>query len=149
MCAYITSYISKVDKFNNTSWRDVVRDLDDTLKETAATEARKLSPEQMEVMNIENGDDAIIVGFYKNIVRVMRSLVGQREITAQEAALDASGLPLVSFSCGSIYVQARTPTDSFHTVRRKKDRKRPRPNESSKLSDYVYDIPVTKYIHSK
>lgn len=75
--------------------------------------------------------------------------MGEREITAQEAALDANGLPLITFSCECLYKQARPPKDSFHTVRRKKDRKRPRPNQPSKFSDYVYDIPVTKYVHRK
>lgn len=52
---------------------------------------------------------------------VMRELIGEREITAQEAALDALGLPLIRYSAAVQYIQARPPEETILVRRRRGD----------------------------
>lgn len=70
----------------------------------------------------------------------MKKFVSEREMSAQEAALDATGLPLIEFSRSFVCVQANNPHETRLLVkpeRRRKDEK-----------DFFYSLAVTKYIHS-
>ena len=88
--------------------------------------------------------------FYECINRTIRRFVGDREITAQEAALDAVGLPLISYSCECIYVQARRPEDTVHIVKRKEHRlKIARTSADVQFEDMVYQTQVGKYMTRK
>lgn len=98
----------------------------------------------------------MVKDFYRYMLKAVRDFVAEREVTAQEAALDAHGLPLIRYSCDSIYVQARPPGETFHTVKRTSDRRKSRrldtsgeENVARKLSDFVYDVAVTKYVKRK
>ena len=85
--------------------------------------------------------------FYEEVNRVVRRAVGDREVTAQEAALDALKLPLIQFSCEAIYVQVRKPGDTMHMVRPKKDLDQRRSSQVTlDWSSIVYDPQVNKYI---
>jgi len=39
VAAYVSSYVSKVDKFVNTSWRDIVREIDYELRQLVESKA--------------------------------------------------------------------------------------------------------------
>ena len=87
--------------------------------------------------------------YYEDIYRTIRRFVGEREYTAQEAALDAVRLSLIEYSREQICVQARKPRDTIHTVRRGPDRqKRRRAGEETTFQDLVYETHVYKYINS-
>jgi len=100
--------------------------------------------------SVDDDEQAITKAFYQDLNKIVRKLVGERELTAQEAALDALALPLVKYSCECLYVQARSPTDTFHMLRKKEDRrKRQRTDDSvANFEDLVYDPAVVKYIKS-
>ena len=86
--------------------------------------------------------------YYEDIYKTIRKFVGEREITAQEAALDAVSESIIKYSCALIYVQARRPRDTVHTVRRAKDRaKRQCRGDALTFEDMVYDSHVQKYIN--
>ena len=77
-------------------------------------------------------------------------MYGEREVTAQEAALDALGLPLIEFSCDSVCLQVRKPADTVHFVRpREQLEKKRRVQGKLEWGDITYDPPVTKYIRRK
>lgn len=102
-------------------------------------------------MCVANGRDAVVSGFYRDFLRVMSSIVGSREITAQECALDAYGLPLITYSCDAQYFQIKSPQETVWTIRRQKEiEKRARFNNSSSrtLEDIAYEPPVVKYVKS-
>ena len=129
IAAYITSYISKVDKTQNLSWRDVLRQLDREMHETAVDE---------EV-------DDVARALHKDIYDTVKRVVADREMTAQEAALDALQLPLIQFSTSVVYVQTNRPDDTHVLPRKKKDRaKRRRVDDLHR--HLVHDPPVTKYV---
>ena len=81
--------------------------------------------------------------FYKKMYSIVRNVIGQREMSAQEAALDAFGLPLIMFSRKMIYLQARRPEETLLHLKNNRDRDHSNPN------DLFYDPPVIKYIKSK
>jgi len=88
-----------------------------------------------------------VKSFYKEILKVVKKIVGEREITLQEATLDAQGLPLITYSCDARYIQAKPPNDTVLTAMRAKDRaKRQRTEGPDKLWSYVYDPSVVKYV---
>ena len=94
-------------------------------------------------------DEKILRSYYEDIYRTIRKFIGEREYTAQEAALDAIRKALIEFSREQICVQARRPRDTIHTVRRGPDRaKRKREGEPTTFQDLVYDTHVLKYINS-
>ena len=87
--------------------------------------------------------------FYKEVYRVIRQMYAERELTAQEAALDALGLPLIEFSCQSVCIQVRKPEDTTHFVCRKKEiEKRRQKFAKLDFTQATYAAHVTKYIHS-
>ena len=85
--------------------------------------------------------------YYQEVYRAVRQMYGEREVTAQEAALDALGLPLIEFSCQSMCVQVRKPDDTTHFLCQRKiiDEKRTK-IAKLQLEDITYAPPVTKYI---
>ena len=129
LAAYITCYISKLDKTQNLSWRDIMRQLDQELHETA----------------VDAEVDDINRALHKDIYETVKRLVADREMTAQEAALDALGLPLIEFSASVQYIQANTPADTFVIPRKRKNRRRT-VNPEQQLRSLVYDPKVTKYV---
>jgi hypothetical protein len=100
--------------------------------------------------------DEITKTYYSKLSKCIRKVVAEREITAQEAALDALGLPLICYSCECNYIQALPPKDTYHIAKRashrtKKSRTESANNNSNVLSevtDFVYDAPVDKYVKS-
>lgn len=85
---------------------------------------------------------------YTQLLRVMREVVGDREVTAQEGALDGEGLPLAEYSRQCLYIQARPPSETMLTAKRTKDRKSTGGGGAMKLSEYLYEPSVTRYINS-
>jgi hypothetical protein len=85
--------------------------------------------------------------YHNKMYEIVKRMTGEREITAQEATLDALGVPLISFSTGISYIQANRPEETTHVVKSKKKRQGVRAR--SKLSAFLYDAPVTKYVKSK
>jgi hypothetical protein len=85
--------------------------------------------------------------YYQEMYRAVRQIYSEREVTAQEAALDALGLPLIEFSCQSMCVQVRKPADTTHMLCPGKmvDRKRTKCGKLS-MEDVTYAPHVTKYI---
>ena len=85
--------------------------------------------------------------YYQEMYKAVRQMYSEREVTAQEAALDALGLPLIEFSCQSMCVQLRKPEDTTHMLCPGKmiDDKR---SKCAKLGmeDVTYAPHVTKYI---
>lgn len=71
---------------------------------------------------------------------IVRSVIGQREISAQEASIDAFGGPLIKFSRKIAYIQAREPEETQLRVKSKNRR------DSSNPNDLFYDPAVMKYI---
>lgn len=129
LAAYITCYISKLDKTQNLSWRDIMRQLDLELHETSV---------DSEVVDVNRA-------LHKDIYDTVKRLVADREMTAQEAALDALGLPLIEFSACVQYIQANSPSDTY-VVPRKRQYRRRVVNQDQQLRRLVYDPPVTKYV---
>ena len=129
IAAYITCYISKLDKTQNISWRDIMRQLDRELHATSV---------DVEVDDINRA-------LHKDIYETVKRLVADREMTAQEAALDALGLPLIQFSTGLIFVQANCPEDTYVIPRKRRNRRQAHDGEQL-LRHLVYDPPVTKYV---
>lgn len=85
--------------------------------------------------------------YYEDIYKTIRKFNGEREITLQEAALDATGESLVEYSCVHMHVQARRPRDTVHRMRRAEHRpKRHCPDVPLAFEDMVYDSHVQKYI---
>ena len=86
--------------------------------------------------------------YFEEVYRAARKMYAEREVTAQEAALDALGLPLIEFSRQCEYIQVRKPNDTTHFLRKKADRDKRR-REEGKLDfrDITYDPPVVKYIN--
>lgn len=85
--------------------------------------------------------------YYEDIYKTIRKFNGEREITLQEAALDATGESLVEYSCVHMHVQARRPRDTVHRMRRAEHRpKRHCPGVPLTFEDMVYDSHVQKYI---
>ena len=125
---YITCYISKLDKTQNMSWRDILRALDREMQET-----------------VENEENEVDRQLHRDIYEVVKRLVADREMTAQEAALDALGLPLIQYSCSIHYVRAAPPDDTYVKPRRKGDRMKRRRTDNDPRQ-YLYDPPVTKYV---
>jgi len=64
-------------------------------------------------------------------------------MSAQEAALDAFGLPLIMFSRKVVYLQAREPEETLLRLKTNRSRDNSNPN------DLFYDPPVLKYIKRK
>ena len=69
--------------------------------------------------------------YYQEVYRAVRQMYGEREVTAQEAALDALGLPLIEFSCQSMCVQVRKPEDTTHFLCQRKISTRSGPSAPS------------------
>ena len=88
--------------------------------------------------------------YFEEMYRAARKTYAEREVTAQEAALDALGLPLIEFSRQCEYIQVRKPNDTTHFLRKKTDRDKRR-REEGKLDfrDITYDPPVVKYINRR
>ena len=86
--------------------------------------------------------------YFEEVYRAARKMYAEREVTAQEAALDALGLPLIEFSRQCEYIQVRKPNDTTHFLRKKADRDKRR-REEGKLDfrDITYDPPVVKCIN--
>ena len=86
--------------------------------------------------------------YFQEMNRVIRKMVSEREVTAQEAALDAYGLPLIKYSCDVVHLQARTPEDTIHKLKPfvQWNKKRDEVGQVG-WADVVYDPPVTKYLN--
>ena len=130
IAAYITSYISKMDKTQNISWRDVLRQLDREMHETAVD------------VEVDDVDRAL----HRDIYDTVKRIVADREMTAQEAALDALQLPLIQFSTSIVYVQTNRPEDTYVLPRKRKDRAKRRMIDEEQHRHLVYDPPVNKYV---
>jgi hypothetical protein len=78
---------------------------------------------------------------------IIKKITGDREMTAQEAALDALGINLIHYSCSLKYIQAKRPEETEHVMKPRK--KREGNANKRKLSAFLYDAPVTKYVKSK
>lgn len=78
--------------------------------------------------------------FCKKVYDVVKKFVSEREMSAQEAALDATSLPLIEFSRQFVAVQANTPYATRLLIKPERQRK--------DAKDLFYSLPVTKYIHS-
>lgn len=129
IAAYITSYISKLDKTQNLSWRDVLRQLDIEMHDTSTD------------VDVQDVNRALHTDIYETVKR----FVADREMTAQEAALDALGLPLIQFSTTIQYLQVNSPEDTCVIPRKRKNRHK-HANGDNQLRSLVYDPPVTKYV---
>lgn len=84
-------------------------------------------------------EDNLYKLFCKEIYEVVKKFVSEREMSAQEAALDATSLPLIEFSRQFVPVQVNNPQEMKMMVKpesRRKDDK-----------DFFYSLPITKYIH--
>ena len=128
IATYITSYISKPDKTQSMSWRDVLRGLDREMQETVTN---------VDVVDVNRA-------LHQDIYATVKLFVGDREMTGQEAALDALGLSLIEFSAGVEYIQANCPGDTYVIARKRKHR-RTTANTDQQLRRLTYDPPVTKY----
>lgn len=82
--------------------------------------------------------------------RTIRMMVAEREMTVQEAALDALSLPLIEFSCQAVYVQVKRPSDTTHMLRPHAHWAKKKKEEGHvEWKDITYDAPVCKYIKRK
>ena len=88
--------------------------------------------------------DNVSRALHRDVYNTVKRLVADREMTAQEAALDALGLPLISYSASMRYVQANSPDDTYVVPRKRKTRRR-HPNPDLQMRSLIYDPPVTKY----
>ena len=152
VAAYVTSYISKVDKFSKVGWKDIIRELDSQIRAVATLHEGTVTVVESVCYQTgaEDAQEKSVKSFYEEVNRAVRKMVAEREVTAQEAALDAFGLPLIEFSCQAIYVQVRKPGDTTHLLRPKKDlENRRRVHGRLDWDNIVYDPPVNKYIKRK
>lgn len=86
--------------------------------------------------------------YFEEVYRAARKMYAEREVTAQEAALDALGLPLIEFSRQCQYIQVRRPADTVHFLRRKEEIAKRRCEQGRlEFRDIAYDPPVVKYIN--
>lgn len=84
-------------------------------------------------------EDNLYKIFCKRIYDVVKKFVSEREMSAQEAALDATSLPLIEFSRQFVPIQLNNTQEMRLMLKpesRMKDEK-----------DFFYSLPVTKYIH--
>jgi hypothetical protein len=77
---------------------------------------------------------------------IIKRINGDREKTAQEAALDALGIPPIMYSCSTEYVQANRPEETQHILKPRKMRDKTVNNK--KLSAFLFDVHATKYVKS-
>lgn len=132
IATYITSYISKPDKTQNMSWRDVLRELDKEMHETVTD------------VDVDDVNRAL----HQDIYTAVKQFVGDREMTGQEAALEALGLPLIEYSSRVDFVQANRPEDTYIIARKKKHRPTMAAADQQ-LRRLTYDPHVTKYVLRK
>ena len=105
---------------------------------------RQLDKELHET-SVDTAVDDVNRALHKDIYDTVKRLVADREMTAQEAALDALGLPLIEFSASVQYIQANMPRDTYVIPRKRRNRRR-NMNPDHQLRNLVYDPPVTKYV---
>jgi len=94
---YITSYVGKADKARNDEWRKNLRDLEKNMRKEEEKERDEIrqaaTNQEKDHVHKEASKRSFLL-----LLRSLKSMVGQREMSAQEAALDAFRLPLISYS---------------------------------------------------
>ena len=96
----------------------------------------------------ENADDKIMKSHFKEINDVVRKFVAEREITVQEAALDATRRPLVRYSRQCLRVCACRPSETMHIVKDSATRAQLRRSAGAlSFEQMVYDPWVKKYVN--
>jgi len=146
IAVYITSYISKVENVKGAGWKELYKDMDKKTEEALAANP--------DATNLEK--NALIMREMRDLVK---EFIGGREMTAQEAALDAFGLSTFKCSRSFVAVGARMPHETTLHIRKRKDIKAAEDEEMSQAfldedpntaetHRYVGDVSATKYVMS-
>jgi hypothetical protein len=80
---------------------------------------------------------------FKEIYDVVKKLVGQREMSAQEAAFEGYNYRLITYSSNSVFVHAMSPQKTMLKVKKIRHGNNGRDNVVE-----FYDPQVTRYVNS-